>query len=80
MVAAARGYLANLSEKFADAIGGERTVTVGNTSLTSLRYESAARATLGAIRLRDLVMMDWSGAFAAQANTNRADALKALED
>jgi hypothetical protein len=53
---------------------------VGPTSLGGIRFETAARAGEAALRLRELIMRDSVVGFAAQANSSRADALRALNE
>lgn len=80
MVAAARGKLATLSERIVEAIDDTRQVMVGATTLESLRFVTATGAEAGALRLRELIMRDWATGFAAQANSSRTEALRALQE
>jgi len=84
MVTAARQQYAQLNEHLATEIdaraGDDEPFMVGPTSLGGIRFESAARAGEAALRLRELFMRDSAIGFAAQANSSRADALRALNE
>lgn len=79
MVGQARSVIADLIERVSSAIDRSSEVTVGNASLSALRYESAARALEGVQRFRELMARDWGLGLVSQANSNQADALKALD-
>jgi len=84
MVSAARQQYAELNEHLAAEIdtqaGDEQVFLVGPTSLGGIRFETAARAGEAALRLRELIMRDSTTGFAAQANSSRTDALRALNE
>lgn len=78
MVEAARGSLAVLSEHLSESIRTEGALTVGPGNLSTVRFETATSALEGAARFRALIMRDWASGLAAQANSSRPEALRAL--